>query len=290
MPAMKVLTEPEYLYVIAAVAGSATWVLLNRRPLAGDTAIALYILLVGSLYTALRYSAPFHARAFSTAVGLSITYTLSAGLATSGYRLSPWHPLADVPGPRLWHITSLWLSWVSWKGRRYLILDRLHAKYGPYLRIGPDTISINSLSAQYIYSASAHMPKSESYRAPGHKKQVALFFKQPNEKLHSDRKRVWQGLFTKDGISQLFPVLEKRTYDLIQCMERRQSLDATGCIDLTECFYHWAYDLMGDMVFGGASKLEMMQHGDPSNLVTGGKIATAIVDSIGQTPWLMDLV
>lgn len=164
----------------------------------------------------MRHSASFHAHAFSTAVGLSSTYTLSACATTIGYRLSPWHPLADIPGPRLWRITSLWLSWVSWKGRRYLILDRLHAKYGPYLRIGeppllyisrrysnkspgPDTISVNSQAAQYIYSASAHMPKSESYRAPGHKKQVALFFKQPTEKLHSDRKRVWQGLFTKEG-------------------------------------------------------------------------------------------
>lgn len=43
------------------------------------------------------------------------------------------------------------------------------------------------------------MPKSDSYRAPGHNEAVALFFKQPTEKLHSDRKRVWAGLFAKEG-------------------------------------------------------------------------------------------
>ena len=60
-------------------------------------------------------------------------------------------------------------------------------------------VSINSPSGQYIYSAAAHMSKSESYRAPGNKNQVAMFFKTPNEKIHSERKRIWSGLFTKDG-------------------------------------------------------------------------------------------
>lgn len=60
-------------------------------------------------------------------------------------------------------------------------------------------LSVNSLSAQYIYSAAAGMPKSESYRAPGHAGVTALFFKQPTEKIHSDRKRIWSGMFTKEG-------------------------------------------------------------------------------------------
>lgn len=64
---------------------------------------------------------------------------------------------------------------------------------------GPDTLSVNSLSAQHIYSAQAHMPKAESYRAPGHNKPVAMFFKQPFEKLHSDRRKIWSTMFTKEG-------------------------------------------------------------------------------------------
>ncbi|KIP04469.1 hypothetical protein PHLGIDRAFT_193285 [Phlebiopsis gigantea 11061_1 CR5-6] len=258
--------------------------------MAGDTAAALYLLAFGGLYTALRYSATFSPHVVSTSLGLTCAYTLCACATTAAYRLSPWHPLADMPGPRAWHLSSLWFSYVSYKGRRHLILDALHAQYGPFLRVGPDTISVNSPGAQHIYSGAAHMPKSESYRAPGHKRQVAMFFKQPSERLHTERKRVWSGLFTKDGVSQLLPVLEKRTYDLLQCMERRQAESPDGSIDLTECFYHWSYDFMGDMVFGGANKLELMKNGDPQNLIMGGKMAIVIVDSIGQTPWLMDLI
>ena len=43
------------------------------------------------------------------------------------------------------------------------------------------------------------MPKSDAYLAPGHDRRVAMFFKQPTEKLHTDRKRVWLGLFSKEG-------------------------------------------------------------------------------------------
>ncbi|GJE88926.1 cytochrome P450 [Phanerochaete sordida] len=211
-------------------------------------------------------------------------------LATMVYRLSPWHPLAQYPGPVLCRISSLWLTYVSFRGRRHLVLDRMHDKYGEYMRIGPNIVSINSISAQYIYSATARMPKSDSYRAPGHEGVVALFFKQPTEKLHSDRKRVWSGLFTKEGVEQLAPFIERRTFELLNCIQRRQAESRDGSVNLADCFYHWSYDLMGDFVFGGCNKLEMMKNGDPRGMIKGGKLATILLDSVGQTPWLLDIV
>ena len=52
------------------------------------------------------------------------------------YRLSPFHPLSDIPGPRLAKITKFWGAHLTWTGRQHLHLKALHDKYGPFVRTG----------------------------------------------------------------------------------------------------------------------------------------------------------
>ncbi|EIM85229.1 cytochrome P450, partial [Stereum hirsutum FP-91666 SS1] len=214
----------------------------------------------------------------------------SACVCTVLYRLSPLHPLASYPGPRIWWISNLKLVHVSLTGRRHLVIDELHAKYGPYVRIGPNSVSINSPSATVIYGANLHMEKSDSYSTPGHIKSVSLFFKQASRETHSDRKKIWSRAFTGNAVAQYMPLLERRTWQLTTCLESRQARSPTGTVNLHEALCHWAYDLMGDVVFGGCNSLELMKNGDPRELVEGGKEATILVDSLGQAPWLMDIL
>ncbi|KAI0046882.1 cytochrome P450 [Auriscalpium vulgare] len=271
-------------------AGLLTWGALHYKAARGDIAFLVYALAFSATYVGayhLGNNICDSPSVFSfTVFGV---YTASALTFTVLYRLSPFHPLAGYPGPRAWWISSVWLSYVSYMGRRHLILDELHKQYGPYLRIGPDTLSINSPGAMSIYASSVAV-KGDSYLAPGRLPGIALFFKQATEKIHSTRKRVWSSLFTATGIVQILPALEARTWELMDCLERRQSLSDTGTLNLTDCFYHWSYDLMGDMVFGASNELGLMKNGDPHNFILNGKIATAVLDSVGQTPWLMDLV
>ncbi|KZT05810.1 cytochrome P450 [Laetiporus sulphureus 93-53] len=217
-------------------------------------------------------------------------YMASALLSVVVYRLSPLHPLASYPGPRLWHVSNLCLTYVLFKGKHHHVLDELHRVYGPFVRIGPNTLSINTLSANIIYSAHMHMAKSDSYLFPGHNRAVALFFKQDTEKIHSDRKRIWSSAFTSAAVSNFFPVLERRASQILECIEKRQARSKEGTVDLAECLCHWAYDVMGEIVFGGSNDLELMRRGDPEHLVHGGRLAVSYVDSIGQSPWLMDII
>ncbi|GJE99885.1 cytochrome P450 [Phanerochaete sordida] len=278
------------LYSGAAALGLLTWLALNRRSVPGDKAAALYLLALAALYAALQRTSALTPHAFGTACGLAATYACAALGATAAYRLSPWHPCAHFPGPRVARVSSLWLSYVSFRGRRHLLLDALHARHGVFVRIGPNIVSINAPDAQHIYSQAARMPKADSYRAPGHDGVVALFFKQDTEKTHSERKRVWSGLFTKEGMAQLAPYIERRTWQLLACLERRQAASADKSVNLADAFYHMSYDLMGDFVFGGCNRLEMMKNGDPRGMIKGGKLATILLDSVGQTPWLLDIV
>ncbi|KIJ54456.1 hypothetical protein M422DRAFT_58037 [Sphaerobolus stellatus SS14] len=218
------------------------------------------------------------------AVALGIV--ISALSSTVLYRLSPFHPLAKYPGPFLWRITSLYLSYISATGKRHLIFDELHKKYGSYVRIGPNFLSVNTRSGLMIYGTQLHMEKSDAYVTPGHLPDVALFFKQ-NKAAHSNRKRIWATAFTNSSISHFIPPLESRTWQLVECIQRRTNLQ--GIVDMTECVAHFAYDFMGEMVFGGSNNLELMREGDPEQLLEGLKLAAIALDSFGQSPWLMDI-
>lgn len=222
-----------------------TWILLNKRgPVRGDHA-AIAICLVGTTgYASLAYlgvPSPM-IRVFS----LLATYSVSAIVAVTTYRLGPWHPLAKYPGPWWWCISSLKLAYVSYLGRRHFVIDNLHKKYGPFVRIGPNTISINTLSAVKMYYSGGikgHLEKADSYNTPGHKRALSLFFKHPRE-LHKERKAIWSAAFTGSAVNHFFPPLEKRTWELMACLERRQGPGKDAYVDLATAFTHWAYDFM----------------------------------------------
>ena len=99
----------------------------------GDYALIFYTVALGALYTAAR---SFFEDPAWKATAIAGTYFSTLASVTVAYRLSPWHPLAEYPGPLLWRVTSMFLTFVSLKGKRHFVLDKLHKKYGPFLRIG----------------------------------------------------------------------------------------------------------------------------------------------------------
>ncbi|PIL32218.1 cytochrome P450 [Ganoderma sinense ZZ0214-1] len=252
------------LYAAPCLALAIWGAILHRYTLRGDFIVLGHAIGFTAIYYALSASASALSNiALKTSAEIGIVYTLTLILITLAHRLSPWHPLASYPGPPLARTTSLWLTYISYTGKRYLILDALHARYGPFLRVGPNTLSINSPNAVPIYVCAE---KSEMYRLPGHYDASGLFFKQDK------------------------PDLERRTVQLLKTLEERQSRTKDGFVEMSEPMYHWAHDFTGDMVFGGCNKYELMKNGDKRSIVGTGKRAMAMMDSLGQSPWLLDIL
>lgn len=124
------------MYAVVLTRTQVSWVYLNRRTVRGDFAFLFYAASCLSLYALLRAFPLASASPSIAAASIALTYFTTLASVTIGYRLSPWHPLASYPGPVLWRISSVYLTYISFMGRRHLILDKLHAKYGPFLRIG----------------------------------------------------------------------------------------------------------------------------------------------------------
>ena len=52
------------------------------------------------------------------------------------YRLSPFHPLARVPGPLPFKVTKIWMaSWCA-MGMESRLITALHEEYGDVVRTG----------------------------------------------------------------------------------------------------------------------------------------------------------
>lgn len=52
------------------------------------------------------------------------------------YRLSPFHPLAAFPGPVFARMSKLYFTYLVAQGDSYLVVRKLHQKYGEVVRIG----------------------------------------------------------------------------------------------------------------------------------------------------------
>lgn len=60
-----------------------------------------------------------------------------------------FHPLAKIPGPFLPAVTKLYQSYYN--RRYYLQIEKLHARYGPIVRITPDEVHIADPEHNAVY-------------------------------------------------------------------------------------------------------------------------------------------
>lgn len=80
------------------------------------------------------------------------------------YRISPLHSLAQLPGPLIPRISSLWLTYHAWIGDECTVVHALHERYGPIVRTGPNSVDIADGEAlQEIYVKSGGFTKPAFY-------------------------------------------------------------------------------------------------------------------------------
>lgn len=75
------------------------------------------------------------------------------------------NPKAKIPGPKLFALTKWRLALEDYRGTRTRTIHRLHQQYGPVVRIGPNEVHFNSLTAlRKIYGAGSGFERTTFYR------------------------------------------------------------------------------------------------------------------------------
>lgn len=66
--------------------------------------------------------------------------------------LITYRALQGIPGPLAARFSNLWLFSTARRGKRFFIVDQVHKKYGPMVRVQPNHVSINDdLAIPMIY-------------------------------------------------------------------------------------------------------------------------------------------
>lgn len=175
----------------------------------------------------------------NVAVGFLSFYTgLYSSIAI--YRLY-FHPLKDFPGPTGARLTQFdHVRNVAAKCDGFKYLDKLHAEYGDYVRVGPNLLSIADPTwVEPIHNARSKWEKSDWYDGGW-----------PMKTLHQMRDRGMHDQRRRHGWDQAFTTKSLRAYDgrlikyadtLVDQIRKRSGKTVNG----TAWTNYFAYDVMG---------------------------------------------
>ncbi|RDB27712.1 hypothetical protein Hypma_003306 [Hypsizygus marmoreus] len=271
-------------FASAFAAGISLHPLFKRRE---PTVLQFLALLFSSSVAAFTYSLSYEYSSWWTAAKFTVKIigTLLGGLCSSiaVYRLSPWHPLANYPGPTLAKLSKWWLAYWIGKGDRHLLLQRLHAQYGPWLRIGPNEISINIPAA--VRPVYATMFRAPFYQ--GAPQDADALVTTLSRAEHAHRLTAWNKAFMTESLRNFRGMAENRANQLLEVLRRESHLGKP--IDLSHWISLWSMDNMGDMSFSGG--FETMAAGqDSEGWMEVLAIGVLFVGVLGQVPWMRDII
>ena len=226
-----------------------------------------------------------HVNNSSILASLTVFIIFWSTLITSilAYRVSPWHPLAQYPGPLICKFTKFYLAFLSLHGKQYLYYSQLHKKYGDVVRIGtyytgiifkinsiylfgvisgPNELSICNLEAVIPLMGPQGLEKGPcklgfiskyihfsfvivwSGRVPSHEAMPLETIVDKTE--HTRRRQFWIRGFTISAIKGYEGFVKNRSLQLIETLASKNLKDTQN---LTEWSSFFSYDLMMDLAY-----------------------------------------
>ncbi|KAK7052823.1 hypothetical protein VNI00_004142 [Paramarasmius palmivorus] len=144
---------------------------------------------------------------------LAAVFLLLTAIAVYRFAL---HPLRRFPGPKLAAVTDYYQAYFDIvKGGELLNhLRDLHVKYGPVVRIGPNTLHFADADAYHdIYTHGQSFTKYKTLYSAGGQADSSVSFVDP-QKARS-RRTILNPLFSRRAILKLEPVIQERVDKLI---------------------------------------------------------------------------
>lgn len=195
----------------------------------------------------------------SAALALTSTVALAFLLAVYGnlliFRLF-LHPLNRFPGPFGARLSSLWLSTRLAKSDGYYVLEDLHRRYGRYVRIGSNDLSIIDPDAvELTYGAKSRVTKGSWY---DNDYPLTSLHTARDKQQHDRRRRVWAPAFADKALREYEPAI-RRFSDTLVAQVAAQAARGQP-VNVTKWFNLFSFDAMGLLAFG--KEYGMLQKGE----------------------------
>lgn len=156
-------------------------------------------------------------------------------------------PLRHIPGPWYTSLSKLWIIYKTVQGVRAKSIHDLHLKYGPWVRIGPDEISISDQDAIVpIYGPTSKFSKTDfyTYQLRG----IPELFTMSNHKQHADRRRLLAHLFSMSTMKDYEPVISDNVRLCMDLIAEQGRQGQTS--NLYDWFHYLSMDIICELSFG----------------------------------------
>lgn len=153
-------------------------------------------------------------------------------------------PLRRVPGPFIAKVSGKWLVFKDLAGDRTSTIHRLHQKYGPVVRIGPQELSFSDAQAvREIYGQQTGFMKAPVYEIMSIKPLGVFSLRDKAE--HSARRRLLSHAFSQTNLFDCEPLIQQHIEKLTLLVEAGlgKSLNMLSLFRLT------AFDIVGKALF-----------------------------------------
>ncbi|CEL58412.1 Benzoate 4-monooxygenase OS=Aspergillus niger GN=bphA PE=1 SV=1 [Rhizoctonia solani AG-1 IB] len=205
-----------------------------------------------------------------------IQYSVAAGTILGAYYILPY--LFDpydyrhrFSGPWLASFTNWWMS-STVQGRNHSeVIRQLHDKYGTFVRIGPNHISIADPEAhEVVYGHSSGLLKTDFYH--GFTRGIPNSFNTTSKAIHTTKRKRIANIFSMKSVLEFEPRVRKHVLGLCQQLDIRCDAAARGTsgvnwdvkngkaiIDCCAQFAFLAFDIIGDLAVGSSFGLVRTQ-------------------------------
>ncbi|KAH7110179.1 cytochrome P450 [Dactylonectria macrodidyma] len=193
------------------------------------------------VYETIAYVAQEASIATASAAVLGILFLTSLGIAA--HRLF-FHALCRVPGPFLAKVTPLYFVPATFKFDRVYRLRKLHEKYGPIVRIGPNEVSLSDWRMYRRIYTDKQALKDPQFYLPfaflGH----GNVFSVTDAADHSARRTLQARVYAQREIATHTSNILERTDMLIDRLLKSASESPTQTADAYDLFGAWGIEII----------------------------------------------
>ncbi|KAG9258283.1 putative P450 monooxygenase [Emericellopsis atlantica] len=166
------------------------------------------------------------------------------------------NPLNRFPGPYLARLSKGYLVYLNWRSglRGHHVLRRLHETYGPYVRLGPNDLSVvDPDGMRVVLGPSSRCRKSAWY---GQDAPYISTNTTRDRAAHDRRRRLLTPSFSDAALRGYMVRAQRYNDQLLGQLEA----SAGQPLDVTKWFGLHGFDVMGDLVFN--QPFDMLQRGE----------------------------
>lgn len=181
--------------------------------------------------------------AIGTTTTVALGYLVGVWTSLIIYRvfLCPW---TKFPGPWQASISAFWLFGHLTQQTAPQKFQALHKKYGKYVRIGPDTLSISD--ADVHGAAFGHNTKFRKSIWYDLNKPFDSLHMTRDKAFHDRRRRMWAPAFSDKALREYEPKVRSHNYELLEQIRKREGQP----MEMGTWFNLYSFDVMGHLAFG----------------------------------------